>query len=109
MYEWYLKFGEKIEGPYSKEDLKNDQRVNASTLGKKNDYIDWIPLGEIKELSDIFNVTNSENKERSDDESIVDLEAGDEIVLENKSPKFTLGPWLIIFFLLGVIAWYFFR
>lgn len=51
---WYIRLEGKEEGPYSFMDLKSDPRITPEVDAKKKEWADWVPIGEISELSQLF-------------------------------------------------------
>lgn len=52
--EWYLQIGGNKEGPYSIAELKNDRRITPETLVWKKGFAQWLPIGKVKELQEVF-------------------------------------------------------
>jgi len=61
---WYIKIGQKGEGPFSIEDLKLDSRINLDTLVWRVGFVTWIPLKEVEELVKALFEPPSSNKNR---------------------------------------------
>lgn len=52
--EWYIRVEDRTEGPYSKEELRDDPRVVITTLAWKEGMPHWLPIYQIPELATFF-------------------------------------------------------
>lgn len=97
--QWYIKFEEKEEGPFSIEELLNDKRFTKYTLVRKEGKSTWAPAHTYKEFKELFN-TGPEEEIRGKKES---LERGD--ILVDRS--FVTPPYLdwLVLLLLLLLLW----
>jgi len=100
---WYIKLGDRIEGPYSVQQLRHHPRVTPDTLAQKKEWSEWREIRAIFELRAVF----------EDDQPLIPIEASPliceptaEAVLDMRSdfPFFYL--WLLL--LLAAVLFYFY-
>lgn len=100
--EWYTKIDGKQQGPFSIEDLKLQSWLTPESLVRKEGEEDWTPIGEVKELKEVF----EDPKPQPDDDTqvedeTIDLPTDSELILDlEPTPPFFLFVWVLIVVLL---------
>lgn len=99
---WFIRVHDKIEGPYSIDELRADQRVDPDTLAWRKGFKYWLPIRSIPELEIIFKDSQDKLEEDEKNEgSSCDLNGikRDDSVLTLSYDPFQLWVWVIIFLL----------
>lgn len=94
---WFVLIGDKREGPYSFEDLKDDARITPDTFVWKEGFEDWKKISEVPELKDLFK-DGPEPKEIDGIEEaeapVVNKPAEGELTMAMQEPPYLL--WILI-------------
>ena len=107
---WYIQISGGVEGPFSKRQMKRDDRLNFDTLVWKEGMAEWKAIRDVPELNDLF-----EESPPSDDDSETDddhpLALDEEVALEYQVEPPTFIYWLLIALLISMsLAYnYYFR
>lgn len=91
---WFIWINSNQEGPYSYEDLKQNQALTPDTLVWKEGFTTWLPIRKVPELKNLFkDQEESENQEFEESKAPLPHE---EIALtyHDIEPPFIL--WLLI-------------
>ncbi len=51
---WFIKIGDQQYGPYTIEELKSHALITPDTLVRPDDSEEWRRIGDIEELSEVF-------------------------------------------------------
>lgn len=65
--EWYIKIGDKKEGPYSILDLKRHPLLTPDTLAWKPGFKEWLPMRCIPELNSVFEDEKPQEEESEEE------------------------------------------
>jgi len=106
MRQWYIKLNDLEEGPFSIEELKKDLRITPETLVRKKGWTEWLPIGEVKELKEIFE-DDTEPEIGGSEENSPDKIFDDQITLSAQSDPGNFILWVIIILL--ILIWLFQR
>lgn len=75
---WYIQIDNRIEGPFSYDDLKNDRRLTPDSLVWREGFDKWLPISQVPELRHLFTDETpqpveplSKEKKKTTDELIV--------------------------------------
>lgn len=92
--EWWLKFGEISEGPFSIMQLRADSRLTPDTLVWKKGFPTWVPIRNVRELKILF----EDSKEQ--DLPLKELKTAqnqdDELVIDTQKDPYDFLYWLIL-------------
>lgn len=109
---WYLDFDGEVEGPFSHEELKKDQRISPDTFIWREGFADWVLVKSVPELQDIFKDEHSVDqgpREEKDEEAKKKrlLAAREEMALnlEEGGPPYYVY-WLLIIAILLCYLWF---
>ena len=89
--EWYLLISGGVEGPFTKEEVKNHPMADLETLAKKKYWPLWKRIGEIDELRELF-----EGKIKK---KLFSEKLGTEAAL----PRYS-DPWMFFWIIIGLLA-----
>jgi hypothetical protein len=108
MREWYIKLNDLEEGPFSIEELKKDRRITPETMVRKKGFAQWQPIGEVKELKEIFQDESEPEPEPDEaEENSLKKSFDDQITLSAQSDPGNFILWVIIILL--ILIWLFQR
>ncbi len=115
---WFVQIAQHEEGPFSLAELKKDLRLTPDTLVWKEGFPQWIPIGKVPELKEVFadepspkknaaepQEDQEEEEEGDDDKKLPKklksaLPSTDEIVLDLRREPPLFAFWILIFLLL---------
>lgn len=108
---WYIGIQDKVEGPFTLDELLSDKRITLDTLVWKEGFSNWLPVRDVPELKGFFTKEAVSNEPESDEDGAnknSDAEAllREELVLRYSEdfPPFFL--WLIIMICLLLYIFY---
>ncbi len=99
---WFIKIGNKVEGPFSKRELRERTDLTPDTLAKREGWTEWKRLGDIRELADLFQDAEEAPKYGGKTLKVTPL---GEVVLDIRQdpPQYTW--WLVILLLIVIYLW----
>lgn len=98
---WYIQVADAEEGPYSVLDLKADERITPETLVWREGFPEWVPIGSVEELREVFtdDVTSASEEVDSPDDT---LPVPDEVVIVSTAGGPSFNFWFIIAILIVI-------
>jgi hypothetical protein len=101
---WFVLIESEREGPWSKEELKVDQRLTPDTLIWKEGFDDWKKIRDVPELSDLFEEKPQENEIKEEPSIAKEVPAQDELVLDmRQEPPFRMWIYVALAIFIYVI------
>lgn len=91
--EWWIRFGEVSEGPFSIMQLRSDTRVTPDTLVWKKGFPTWVPIRNVDELKILF-VDSQEQDLPKKEETTPQVD--DELVIEAQKDPYDFFYWLLL-------------
>lgn len=102
---WFIHVTNETEGPFTKDELRRDLRLNPDTLVWREGFSDWMKIKDADELKDLFEEKVAPKPEESPLES---LPSNDELALRiQKEPPFIFFLLLILTVVIGYAIYLF--
>lgn len=105
--EWFIKINEMEQGPFSVSQLKINPHITPETLVRKKGWSDWVPIGRVPELKEVFEDEEKPEEENVESHKKIDRWQDDQITLTAQRDPGNFIIWLIIILLL--ITWIFYN
>lgn len=94
--QWFLEFDGKVEGPFSVEDLKNDERITPETLVWRIGFDHWVPIKDVPELKDVLAEGYHDQPVEGKIEGVDGRSPDDELALDLGRERPPLLPFFLI-------------
>lgn len=92
---WFILIEGNSEGPFSIQELKLDLRINPETLVWREGFEEWVPIGQVPELKEVFSDGGEKVEEEEEEEPALPVD--EEITLQMKEdPPATLLIFIIL-------------
>ncbi len=105
--EWFIIIGDRHEGPYSLQDLKQDVRITPDTLVWKKDFKKWVPARVVAELKPLFEDKPESKPLHQKPANNLKTDLGQEqVTLTIQQDPYQFYLWLIVLLLIFFYAFY---
>lgn len=106
--EWFIIIGDRQEGPYNLQDLKQDIRVTPDTLVWKKGFKEWVPARAVVDLKPLFE-DKPEGKplhQKPVNNSLKTDLGQDQVTLALQQDPYQFYLWLLVLLLIFLYAFY---